>query len=132
MIADSAKILDYLSAQDTPLKAVAQHTERIAALRKQINGSVKRYGKSVVLGGSKADKSQLEAALMEIDSMIEGPLVCGPDVTVADADAFPMLWRLNDANLIPQDCENIAQWLDACSSRPAVKQTVRSSWWWWW
>jgi glutathione S-transferase len=88
-------------------------------------------GKAAVLGGHKA---KMWSKLKELDSNIEGPYICGEQVTIADCAAFPFLWRI-DSEFGPvekEGCNNIRAWLDHCQKNPGFAKTIQGTWWWWW
>jgi glutathione S-transferase len=61
--------------------------------------------------------------------------LAGERPSVADASAFPFLWRLSERFDLVSDSTSypaVAAWLEAFGSIEAVKQTVVRSWWWWW
>ena len=104
--------------------------EKVARFRKSLNDFLP-IGKKAVLGGS---KRKMWDKLKELDAMVEGPFVCGDQVTVADCAAFPFLWRI-DTELGPvedEGCMKIRAWLDHCKTNKAFAKTIQGSWWWWW
>ena len=87
-------------------------------------------GKKAVLGG---DKKPMWAKLGELDSAIQGPYICGDEITVADCAGFPFLWRINDEfGPLGKKYGNIDGWLEHCKKNPAFTKTIQRSWWWWW
>jgi len=102
--------------------------------RQFITNDIISVSKSAVLG-NKTSKKELFELLRNQSSKIQGPFLCGEDVTVADCAAFPFLWRIN-SEYGPLDkidgCEKWAQWLSKCEAEPAFQKSLQSSWWWWW
>jgi glutathione S-transferase len=131
-VVDSEATLDYLAQTAPRLAAPAEHAAAVAAFRSLVNSSVKPVGKRAVLGRSSSDKAELTAVLHTVDAAIAGPYVCGELFTVADASAFPLLWRLHDEFGFPKECTKLSEWLSACKARPSVSCTIQSAWWWWW
>jgi glutathione S-transferase len=95
-------------------------------------------GKNAILGGGGrgGSKAKLWEKMVEIDSLIQGPYVCGHEVTVADCAAFPFLWRIQKEyggdKLEENGCSSIKAWLATCERNEAFSKTIQSSWWWWW
>lgn len=132
--ADSDRILDEIGndveggSRIVPKDNV--EIERAQSFRTLLNEFLP-IGKKAVLGG---DKKKMWTKLKELDGLIEGPFVCGQDITVADCAGFPFLWRI-DSEYGPVEnygCNNIRSWLDTCKSNRAFSKTIQGSWWWWW
>lgn len=90
-------------------------------------------GKAAVLEGG--NKAKMWSKLKELDSNIEGPYICGEQVTIADCAAFPFLWRIDSefGPLEKEGCSNIRAWLDHCPKNPGFAKTIaQGAWWWWW
>lgn len=109
-----------------------KHEDLIKEFRSRLNEFLP-IGKKAVLGGN---KDKMWAKLSELDALIEGPYICGGDVTVADCAAFPFLWRIENeygALLLEKNgCKNIQAWLTTCERNEAFSTTIQSAWWWWW
>lgn len=101
--------------------------KNIKSWRNSIN-SMLPIGKKAVQGGS---KKKLFDILKELDAKVEGPYLCGEEVTSADCAAFPFLWRLDNEYGL-DDYSNLKQWLKTCDDNMAFQKTVQSAWWWWW
>lgn len=106
--------------------------EKVKEFRETLNEFLP-IGKKAVLGGN---KQAMWTKLKELDSMIQGPYVCGDQITIADCAAFPFLWRI-DTEFGPietQGCQKLRNWLDHCQfqSGDAFSKTIQQSWWWWW
>eukprot|EP00934_Nitzschia_sp_Nitz4_P002374 Nitzschia sp. Nitz4//scaffold16_size188269//23185//23952//NITZ4_001770-RA/size188269-augustus-gene-0.73-mRNA-1//1//CDS//3329538452//2369//frame0 len=88
--------------------------------------------KQAVVGHS--NQEQMWDILREMESMVQGPYVCGENVSAADCAAFPFLWRLESefGPLRKNECPRLGAWLDHCKTNPAFSQTMQKSWWWWW
>lgn len=134
VLADSEDILDAVS--DGRIKGdgnMSIHTEgrAISKWREIISKQLVPVGKSAVLGAS---KTKLQSLLKEIDSHVVGPYLTGDKLTVADAAAFPFIWRLNNEyGLGSNDTKQLRAWLDLCSKHESVKKTISTKgWWWWW
>ena len=107
-------------------------TDQIDQWRNDINDRVKVVGKQAVLRGGKHFDELMEL-LRSLDDKVVGPYLCGDTVTVADASAFPFLWRIDDEyDLEKNGCQNLRAWLDKCGQNDAFKKTIQSAWWWWW
>lgn len=104
--------------------------EKVTEFRSTVNEFLP-IAKKAVLGGN---KRKMWEKLQQLDSMIEGPYVCGDKITIADCAAFPFLWRI-DSEYGPvesQGCQNMRKWLDHCKDNDAFAKTIQSAWWWWW
>ena len=134
VLADSEDILD--AVMDGRIKGdgnMSIYTEgsTISKWREIISKQLVPVGKSAVLGGS---KTKLQSLLKEIDSHVVGPYLTGDKFTVADAAAFPFIWRLNNEyGLGSDDTKQLHAWLELCSKDESVKKTIPTQgWWWWW
>jgi len=112
--------------------------ERVGQIRSLIASSIAPTGKRAVLGGGGAsDVSTLNQQLQVLEQILEesddGPFLAGtPEPSLADASAFPFLWRIKDEFGIPDTCPKLKLWYDEVMARPQISGTVQSSWWWWW
>jgi glutathione S-transferase len=131
-IRDSDEILDTLGdAIPGGSKLVPREKEeKIGMVRSRMSDFLP-IGKNAVLGRS---KDKMWEKLKELDLLIEGPYICGGEVTIADCAAFPFLWRIEKefGTLEKKGCRNIKAWLTTCESNKAFAHTIQSSWWWWW
>jgi glutathione S-transferase len=137
VLADSEYILD--AVMDGRIKGDGrmlldeskERYKKISKWREIISEQLIPVGKSAVLGGS---KSKLQSLLKELDSLVVGPYLTGETLTIADAAAFPFLWRLDkEYGLGKKDTPNLRAWLDQCLQNGAVRKTIPSQgWWWWW
>jgi glutathione S-transferase len=125
---DAIESGDALGEQTKSLAAVDKKTEQLVKEWRKSISSMLPIGKKAVLGG---DKGKLMTLLKEMDAKVQGPYLCGDEITSADCAAFPFLWRLdNEFGL--KGCENLRNWLQTCKKDEAFSKTVQSSWWWWW
>lgn len=100
---------------------------KVKEWRREINHMLPIAKKAIQGGGQKP----LIDILRRLDGMVQGPYLCGSQVTVADCAAFPFVWRLDTE--LDMECPNLHQWLKHCQdSNPAFRKTVQSAWWWWW
>ena len=128
-VADSDLILDHLVTKLSEGNNVDSH--KVNDFRKTL-GTLLPVGKAVVQGNRRKHQ-EMVSVLETLDSMVEGPYVCGDQVTVADCAAFPFLWRLNDEyGLAELGCTRLQEWLRHCETNPVFAKTIQSSWWWWW
>lgn len=140
-IVESEKTVDHLmedSLNPPERRAVSSRW------RSLINDRLKPVGKRTVLsGGSEADKASLCVVLQELDACLQGqgtagshvgtgPFVCGEAFTAADASAFPFLQRIHGEFGFPAGCHKLEEWYEAARRRPAVRKTIKKEWWWWW
>ena len=97
-------------------------TDQIDQWRNDINDRVKVVGKQAVLRGGK-NVDELMELLRSLDDKVVGPYLCGDTVTVADASAFPFLWRIDDEyDLEKNGCKNIRAWLDECGKKRCIQK----------
>ena len=135
IIADSDRILDEF-ASTVPSSLLINQQQcalEIDAFRSKLNEFLP-IGKAAVLGG---DRQQMWKKLIELDNLMVGhPYIVGDKITIADAAAFPFLWRINEefsgSCWKKNGCHNIPVWLDHCSKQQPFSTTIQSSWWWWW
>lgn len=137
ILADSDLILDEIGnvvVVQGGSKLLVPEDEKTQKRVQQFRDTLSQFlpiGKMAVLGG---DKEKMWSKLKELDTLVQGPYICGEGITVADCAAFPFLWRIHDefGSLGQHGCPNIQQWLATCSENPAFSKTVQGSWWWWW
>ena len=131
-LTDSDEILDKLgdAMPGGSILVPGDKEEKIKEFRSRIKDFLP-IGKKAVLGGS---KDRMWEKLTELDSLIEGPYICGSEATIADCAAFPFLWRIENefGALESKGCRNIKAWLTTCEGNASFASTTRSSWWWWW
>ena len=134
VLADSDLILDEIgSVAESGLDIVPRGDDQIAQV-KEFRAALIDFlpvGKKATLGGN---KEEMVAKLRDLDELIEGPYVCGEQVSIADCAGFPFLWRI-DTEYGPVEehgCERMRVWLDNCKSNQAFSKTIQQSWWWWW
>jgi glutathione S-transferase len=134
ILADSDLILDEIGTAVEGGSDIVPKDEDGIARAKGFRSKLREFlpiGKKAVLGG---DKDKMWSKLKELDNLIEGPYVCGEDVTVADCAGFPFLWRIDNEYGPVEDygCGNVRTWLDTCKKNKAFSETIQQSWWWWW
>eukprot|EP00814_Leptocylindrus_danicus_P018040 CAMPEP_0116019552 /NCGR_PEP_ID=MMETSP0321-20121206/9300_1 /TAXON_ID=163516 /ORGANISM="Leptocylindrus danicus var. danicus, Strain B650" /LENGTH=161 /DNA_ID=CAMNT_0003490135 /DNA_START=115 /DNA_END=597 /DNA_ORIENTATION=+ len=108
VIPDSELILDYI-ANGKVEGGTAQLENGAYSMkwRNVIKQQLAPIGKRAVLGG---EQSKLMKLLQEMDADVQGPYLCGENVSTADCAAFPFLWRVNTEFGLPQECENLSAW----------------------
>jgi glutathione S-transferase len=141
ILADSDLILDEIgNAVKGGSKIVPQDDDSMARVR-DFRSTLSEFlpiAKQAVLldGGGGDNKKKMWDKLKELDAlmMVQGPYICGDQVTVADCAGFPFLWRI-DTEYGPVEeygCDNVRAWLDTCKNNKAFSKTIQQSWWWWW
>lgn len=139
VITESEKILDfigspqYLCDGQTGLlsKIVEDVPDSEKWWRDKINKHINPIGKRCVQSGTVG--TDLKCLISELESNITGPYLAGQSISLADACAFPFLYRLNEQyRTLFGEYPNIQNWLKRMESIDEVSGTIVSSWWWWW
>jgi len=133
-VVDSESILDWIATE-------AQHMAPPDAClgekwRRCIGQRVAAGGKALVLGGGSQEKAILQAALRELEEILQegrGAYAAGGSFSVADAAAVPFMQRLCEEFDLPgDDTPLLRAWWERVKRRDGVAKTLQQSWWWWW
>jgi glutathione S-transferase len=129
VLPDSELILDYVAKNNSDN---GNDDLKVKSWRESISQKVIPIGKRAVLNGGANTKEALYQLLDELeqDVDIQGPYLCGNEVTVADCCAFPFLWRIDQEFGIKDG--KIKDWLNVCQNEEAFQKTIQNAWWWWW
>ena len=66
---------------------------KVKEWRDDINKRLIPIGKQAVLSSSKSKRKELMSLLKQLDSNVQGPYLCGTEISLADCAAFPFFWR---------------------------------------
>ena len=66
---------------------------KVKEWRDDINKRLIPLGKQAVLSSSKSKRKELMSLLKQLDSNVQGPYLCGNEISLADCAAFPFFWR---------------------------------------
>lgn len=107
-----------------------ERRQAVRAWRQRVNDMLP-IGKQAVLSGN---SNALQQVLQSMDNLVQGPYLIGEELTTADCQAFPFLWRLEqEFGLTSLSAPALSRWVQHCSQNvPGVQKTIQSSWWWWW
>jgi glutathione S-transferase len=134
VIIESEVILDYIASGDFPTsRELGPEGEEERWWRQTVDLRLRPLGKSAVQMGQFS--GDLKALLLEMEQRLQtsGSYLAGEDVSLADASAFPFLYRLDhEYKLGESDFPALKGWLQRMSQMDEVAHTVMQSWWWWW
>ena len=147
IITESEVIIDYIASSSYPkspkagclfetkpgatLDDTVKEQQRVRLL---IDRQLKPLGKKAVLSGS--FDSNLQTVLSELDHLVaRKDFMVGDRVTMADATAFPFLYRLHNRYAHAWEFESrfpaLCAWLQRMAQIEEVGSTVETNWWWW-
>ena len=100
--------------------------------KEKVNGDISRTGKTAVYT---QDTSDLFSVLQDVELHLQNHglkyLASEEKPSIADASAFPFLWRLS-VEFGLREFPQLNDWLTRMIACEAVQQTVCTPWWWWW
>ncbi|CAE7373874.1 DHAR2 [Symbiodinium natans] len=128
VVVESEDIVDAIAQQSSAGLSKAPGPDA-AEIRRLINQRLLPAGKKAKMFGQPGD---LGPVLQDLDKMVAGPFLAGEEVTVADISAAPMLQRLFEDGMVPQELTQLHSWWNAVNGLPSFQKTMVQSYWWWW
>mmetsp|Transcript_118030 Transcript_118030/g.333853 ORF Transcript_118030/g.333853 Transcript_118030/m.333853 type:complete len:263 (-) Transcript_118030:103-891(-) len=132
VVVESEVIVDVIAGRsNSALREDGVDADRVARCRDILNNRVLPAGKKAKMLGQRGG---LAPVLHELDEAIVGPYMVGDRLSPADISAAPMMQRLFESGMVPEEHARLVGWWRSVSQRPAFLKTKlrKGAYWWWW
>ncbi|CAE7207809.1 DHAR1 [Symbiodinium pilosum] len=129
VVVESEDIVDAIAQKSSTSLSKAASPDHVGEIRRLINQRLLPAGKKAKMFGQPGD---LGPVLQDLDKMVVGPFLTGEEVTVADVSAAPMLQRIFEDGMVPEELTQLHAWWNAVNALPSFQKTMVRSYWWWW